>query len=255
MPNQSLVDLTERTATADTDLVHVNSGGSDYKQTKANFLKGDLYTTLSNSINITTSAESLPAPGTYFGYISSYSHQSATGMPENANFYIKIERIASTGYITIEAWNIDGAENSHYIKTKRNGTWESSWTRLPSRSEINSLNNSLTQRLIDISSSFVVNSSLNPTGYNAKAFYDPYTHSVRGSLFISTSATFDTSAVIYTISNSAYRPSTSVSIIGLITANNTRYPYNGNINSDGTVHQSASGICTGAWFTFEYKVA
>lgn len=164
MANTSLPNLTERTATANTDLIHVNSGGTDYKETKGNFL---------SDVN----------------------------------------------------------------------------------SSITSLNNSLTQRLIDISSSFVVNSSLNPTGYNVKAFYDPYTHSVRGSLFISTSSTFDTSVAIFTISNSAYRPSASVSIIGLITANNTRYPYNGNINSDGTVKQAASGICTGVWSTFEYNVA
>ena len=38
MPNQSLTDLTERSTTADTDLIHVNSGGTDYKETKANFL-------------------------------------------------------------------------------------------------------------------------------------------------------------------------------------------------------------------------
>lgn len=136
---KKLTDLTERTATADTDLIHVNSSGTDYKESRSNFLKGDLYTTLSNSQTITASAESLPAPGTYFGYISSYSHQSATGMPENANFYVKIERIASTGYIFIDVWNIDGAENSHYTKTKRNGTWDSTWTKIPSRSEITNI--------------------------------------------------------------------------------------------------------------------
>lgn len=38
MANKSLTDLTARTATADSDLIHVNSGGTDYKETKANFL-------------------------------------------------------------------------------------------------------------------------------------------------------------------------------------------------------------------------
>jgi len=38
MANTSLPNLTERTATANTDLIHVNSGGTDYKETKANFL-------------------------------------------------------------------------------------------------------------------------------------------------------------------------------------------------------------------------
>lgn len=52
MPNQSLVDLTERTATADTDLIHVNSGGTDYKETKANFLSdvNSSITSLNNSL-------------------------------------------------------------------------------------------------------------------------------------------------------------------------------------------------------------
>lgn len=49
MPNQSLVDLTERTATADTDLIHVNSGGTDYKETKGNFLS-DVNSSI-NSLN------------------------------------------------------------------------------------------------------------------------------------------------------------------------------------------------------------
>lgn len=38
MANTSLPNLTERTATANSDLIHVNSGGTDYKETKANFL-------------------------------------------------------------------------------------------------------------------------------------------------------------------------------------------------------------------------
>ena len=38
MANTSLPSLTERTATANSDLIHVNSGGTDYKETKANFL-------------------------------------------------------------------------------------------------------------------------------------------------------------------------------------------------------------------------
>lgn len=38
MANTSLPALTERTATANSDLIHVNSGGTDYKETKANFL-------------------------------------------------------------------------------------------------------------------------------------------------------------------------------------------------------------------------
>lgn len=39
MANRSLTDLSARTTTADTDLIHVNASGTDYKQTKANFLQ------------------------------------------------------------------------------------------------------------------------------------------------------------------------------------------------------------------------
>ena len=143
MPNQSLVDLTERTATADTDLIHVNSGGTDYKQTKINFLRGDFFIVLSNSANITSSAESLEALGTYFGSISSYGHQSETGVPENTNFYFKIQRMGNANYISIELWNVNNVEGGHYIKSKVGGTW-GDWVKVPSRSEITSLNNSLT---------------------------------------------------------------------------------------------------------------
>ena len=146
MPNQSLVDLTERTATADTDLIHVNSGGTDYKQTKINFLRGDFFIVLSNSANITSSAESLEALGTYFGSISSYGHQSETGVPENTNFYFKIQRMGNANYISIELWNVNNVEGGHYIKSKVGGTW-GDWVKVPSRSEITSLNNSLANSL------------------------------------------------------------------------------------------------------------
>lgn len=36
---KNLTQLTARTATADSDLIHVNSGGTDYKETKIDFLK------------------------------------------------------------------------------------------------------------------------------------------------------------------------------------------------------------------------
>jgi len=49
MANTSLPNLTERTATANTDLIHVNSGGTDYKETKGNFLS-DVNSSI-NSLN------------------------------------------------------------------------------------------------------------------------------------------------------------------------------------------------------------
>ena len=39
LPDKSLTDLTEITTNAGTDLVHVNRNGSDYKESRNNFLK------------------------------------------------------------------------------------------------------------------------------------------------------------------------------------------------------------------------
>lgn len=59
MANKSLTDLTARTATADTDLIHVNSGGTDYKETKANFLSN--ITSDISSINSSLTKSSVTA--------------------------------------------------------------------------------------------------------------------------------------------------------------------------------------------------
>ena len=60
MANKNLTDLTARTATADSDLIHVNSGGTDYKETKANFLSNitssisSINSSLANSLLVGT---------------------------------------------------------------------------------------------------------------------------------------------------------------------------------------------------------
>lgn len=141
MPNQSLVDLTERTATADTDLVHVNSGGTDYKQTKANFLQGDLYHVFDNTSLLTTQIDALPNMGTFFGRISSYGAQAVTGVPVNSNGDVFVQKF-NGNYIVVD-FRLIGNSDATYRKCKNGGTWESSWTQLPSRSEITSLNNSV----------------------------------------------------------------------------------------------------------------
>lgn len=69
MANTSLPNLTERTATANTDLIHVNSGGTDYKETKANFLSdvNSSISALNNSLaNIRTN-------GQFLGYMDKYT--------------------------------------------------------------------------------------------------------------------------------------------------------------------------------------
>ena len=142
MPNQSLVDLTERTATAGSDLIHVNSGGSDYKQTKENFLQGDLYHFFDNTSLLTTQIDALPSMGTFFGRIASFGSQSVTGVPVNSNGDVFVQKF--NGNFVVVDFHPIGNSDATYRKCKNSGTWESSWTQLPSRSEISALNNSLT---------------------------------------------------------------------------------------------------------------
>ena len=140
MANKSLTDLTARTATADSDLIHVNSGGTDYKETKRDFLQGDLYITFANDSTLTSQVGALPV-GTFFGKLNGYGHQSETGMPANANWIVRATRYAISNCI-LDAWPVGNADLQYRI-TQSSSTWESSWTKLPQRSEITSLNNSL----------------------------------------------------------------------------------------------------------------
>lgn len=142
MPNQSLVDLTERTATADTDLIHVNSGGSDYKQTKQKFLRGNFAHQFANNSTLTSQLDTLASEvvfGTIHGDISSNGHQTETGMPVNSNGTV-FARIFSTGQMSVSFF--PNATSDEYVIFKQ-GTW-GTWEKQPTRSEITALNNSLT---------------------------------------------------------------------------------------------------------------
>ena len=140
-PEQSLLDLAARTATADSDLIHVNSGGVDYKESKADFLKGDFQHSFNNTSTLTSQVDALSI-GTYFGGISGYGKQTETGLPVNANCYVKAQKYISSTYSVIEIWSINNAQEQHWIIFKNNGTW-GSWEHVPARSEITSLNSSL----------------------------------------------------------------------------------------------------------------
>lgn len=143
MPNQSLVDLTERTATADTDLIHVNSGGSDYKQTKANFTS-DLAKEISFSTSSTlTSQVDALSVGGYYGFIASYGHQSATGMPYDVNFFVTVQKYDSNN-CTVHA--IARGTNPRKWTINKANSW-GNWIEDPSRDEISALNNSLANKL------------------------------------------------------------------------------------------------------------
>lgn len=145
MANKSLTDLTARTATADSDLLHINSGGTDYKETKANFLKGDFQHSFANTSTLTSQVDAL-AIGTYFGTIAGYGSQTTTGLPINANCYVKVTKMSATT-ASIEIWSSADVEGQHYISTKTSNAW-GSWVHVPNRSEITALNNSLTNSLL-----------------------------------------------------------------------------------------------------------
>lgn len=137
---KALTDLEERTGTAYDDLMHVNSDGSDYKETKRNFLKGDLYYTFDVTTPITTQLENLPN-GTYIGSIDSYGHQAETGVPANNSYYVYARKTGGSNmFISLVGVNQSGYE---YYKIKSTQGWASDWTQVPTRAEITSLQNNI----------------------------------------------------------------------------------------------------------------
>lgn len=134
-------NLPALTATSDTDLIHVNSGGTDYKQEKSDFLQGSLAHTFGNTSSLTSQVDALTV-GNYFGTISSYGHQVETDVPSNTNYYVNAFVYAGTTYrkILLHTLNSD----TFYIRYKySDGSW-GAWVEAPTRSEITSLNSSLT---------------------------------------------------------------------------------------------------------------
>lgn len=151
MANKNLTDLTARTATADSDLIHVNSGGTDYKETKRDFLQGDFYITFGNTSTLTSQIDALPSLGTWFGRITGYGAQSATGLPINANCNIEARKY-NGNYVEVDCFPISATVDEQYRLTKVNGTWQS-WVKLPTRSEITSINSSLTKSFLTVTPS------------------------------------------------------------------------------------------------------
>lgn len=136
MANKSLTDLVARTATALTDLLHINSGGTDYKQTKQDFLKGDLYYAFDVTTPITTQLENLPN-GTYIGSIDSYGHQAETGVPTNNSYYVYARKTSSANiFVSLVGVSQSGYE---YYKIKSTQGWAADWTQIPTRSEVNTM--------------------------------------------------------------------------------------------------------------------
>lgn len=104
MANTSLPALTERTATANSDLIHVNSGGTDYKETKANFLSdvnasiNSLNNSLTNSLPTSAIVAITPTGcSNYPNYGNSYYykrgnqvfvHIGVQGLTPNSQTYV-----------------------------------------------------------------------------------------------------------------------------------------------------------------------
>ena len=157
MANKSLTDLTARTSTEDTDLIHVNASGTDYKQTKSDFMNGTLLKTFANSSLLTAQVDALPAQGTWFGRLVGYGYQSTTGIPVDSNGDVFVQKYNAN--FAILDFHALGENNTGYRKCKVNGTWQSSWTKMPTRAEIDSLNSSLTNSFLyyDITSTMLKN--------------------------------------------------------------------------------------------------
>ena len=78
-----------------------------------------------NTSALTSQIDALTANGLYSFYILSYGHQTATGMPTNANYYGIIFR-GSASYVTVMAFPV-GTKNL-YLLNKTGGTW-GSWSQ------------------------------------------------------------------------------------------------------------------------------
>ena len=152
---KNLTDLTARTSTADTDLMHINSGGTDYKETKADFLKDVPQTiTFGTSTTLFSQIDAITTYKKYFGTIASYGHQSETGVPINASFYVEAYAYGATTAFCIIT--VIGASGRSFWAAKGSGTW-GNWQEVPTRSEMDTAL-SYVKRIgyIDANSSFTM---------------------------------------------------------------------------------------------------
>lgn len=131
--SKNLTELTARTDTANSDLIHVNSGGSDYKQTKQNFLLGEFKHTFATNEDLTTQVDALQTAGTYFGSCAAYNHKDEVNVPINTSMLV-CARVFNSQFAEIEI-HVVGQGDARYTKAKNNGSWETSWTKLATRKE------------------------------------------------------------------------------------------------------------------------
>lgn len=132
---KKLTELTARTATAGTDLIHVNSGGTDYKQTKADFLSNTVARNVefANNTTLTSQVDALDW-GPYTGYIAATTSTSlaATGMPVQATYALSIY-VYSNNMAIIHADAIQGVRS--FTRRKSNGSW-GEWIEIPATDKV-----------------------------------------------------------------------------------------------------------------------
>jgi hypothetical protein len=148
MANTSLPNLTERTATANSDLIHVNSGGTDYKETKANFLSdvnasiNSLNNSLTNSL--TSSFVSVTAKTNFVidtnntrrigNIIVVYVKGHTTGTLTNGelfevNFTDSVKNGSSTFFMGVGGtWNIDGVGYAFFNASSKTIATNTNWS-------------------------------------------------------------------------------------------------------------------------------
>lgn len=135
----NILDLAPKTESSNGDLLHINTGNTDYKQLKSDFLYDVPQRTTFNTIStLFSQIDALPKTGKkYYGIISSYGHQQETGVPINANFYVDIY-INNSNSANVRI-TVVGTSGRSFYANKNSGTW-GDWVEEPSRDEMNLFN-------------------------------------------------------------------------------------------------------------------
>lgn len=125
---KNLSELPARTTTADTDLIHVNTNGTnnDYKQTKANFLQDvnkHLFVDFATDSTITSQVDNLPVGG-YWGSMTTNT-TSTTGMPTGSPAHVLVNK-RTNNFAFIQVTRPTGES---WTKYKSGGVWDNSWTK------------------------------------------------------------------------------------------------------------------------------
>lgn len=224
--------LDAKTTPADGDLLYIDSGNHDYQMTIGNLLTSErsrltaledgMMIAFATDESLTTQVDALPVQRkVYFGGISGYNHQEATGVPVNNNFYVKAQKYTDS-YAYIEIWSINGAQEGHFIITKNNGTW-GSWEKVPTRSEITRT-----------SHSYTANQDVSITRFTC---YDVAGIFIANGVFVLSSA-FTTGSSLFRISSLSLHNTTD--FLTYVNASGTQKIVPHYVDTDGWVHCNAA---------------